>query len=248
MKKATKKIIFVLWLMPGLCFAQMEIIKDTTYYQNMGRKVMVVQTTNRQYYNDSACVWEVAYPEIYNLESRIRESSINLMFSKEVSFGDCNDKVCDRSTMYFPMLNRYWDNVAITEIKNDLLSYYLHEGSCPTYTKVCFLKTRHHLYNLKTGSEIEASTLFRTDERTQHKLDSIILEKLDFIPEDMEAIRFERQFYFKKNKLMVFYDTYTIGKKDTYSLELPYADIQNLINPNGPLTAFFNEKTNISKK
>lgn len=236
-----------IFCLPILAFSQMQIIKDTTYYQNMGRKIMVVQTTNRQYYNDSACVWEVAYPEISNLENRIRESSINLMFSKEVSFGDCNDKVCDRTTMYFPMLNRYWDNVVITEIKNDLLSYYLHEGSCPTYTKVCFLKTRHHLYNLKAGIELESSSFFRPGEKTQQKLDSIVLGKLDFTPEDMDALRYERQFYLEKGKLMAFYDTYTIGKKDTFSIELPHKDIQSLINPNGPLAVFFNEKKTTSK-
>jgi hypothetical protein len=225
----------------------MEIKYDTVYFTNNDKQVMVVHTTNRQYYNDSACVWEVTYPEIHNLENRIRETSINLMFSKEVSFGDCNDKVCDRSTMYFPMLNRYWDQVIVTSIKNDLLSYYLHEGSCPTYTKVCFMKTRHHLYNLRTGSDIEPTSLFRSDAKTQHKLDSIILQKLDFVPEDMEAVRYERQYYFEKNKLMAYYDSYTIGKKETYSFELPYKEIQAFINPNGPLVLFFNEKKSISK-
>jgi hypothetical protein len=220
---------------------------DTTFYQNMDKKVMVVQTTNRQYYNDSACVWEVSYPEISNLGNRIRESSLNLMFSKEVSFGDCNDKVCDRATMYFPLLNRYWDKVVVTSIKNNLLSYYLFEGSCPTYTKVCFVKTRHHVYDLTTGLEIEPNSLFKADAITQHKLDSIILHKLDFVPEDMEAVRFERQIYFEKNKLMVFYDNYTIGRKETFKLELTYKEIQSLINPTGAVAAFFKETKNTVK-
>jgi hypothetical protein len=240
-------MLWILLLIPTFSYSQTEITMDTTFYQNMDKKVMVVQTTNRQYYNDSVCVWEVSYPEIFNLGNRIRETSINLMFSKEVSFGDCNDKVCDRATMYFPLLNRYWDKVVVTSIKNDLLSYYLFEGSCPNYTKVCFLKTRHHLYDLKNGSEIEPSSLFKKDQITQHKLDSIILTKLDFVPEDMEAIRFERQFYFDKNKLMVFYDTYTIGKKETFIVELTYKEIQSLINPAGVVAVFFRETSTPSK-
>lgn len=235
-------VLIVFSLFPVLSFSQTEIRYDTLYFKNNDKQVMVVHTTNRQYYNDSACVWEVSYPEIFNLSNRIRESSVNLMFSKEVSFGDCDDKVCDRSAMYFPLLSRYWDKVVVTSIKNDLLSYYLFEGSCPTYTKVCFLKTRHYLYNLNTGQEIDPTSLFKTDVKTQHKLDSIVLDKLDFVPDDKEAVRFERQFYFDKDKLMVFYDNYTLGRKETYSFDLPYSSLKDLINPAGPLVAFFSEK------
>lgn len=242
-----KYAILFCFLFPLLAYSQVEIRYDTLYFKNNDKDVMVVHTINRQYYNDSACVWEVSYPEIFNLGNRIRESSVNLMFSKEVSFGDCDDKVCDRTTMYFPLLNKYWDKVVVTGIKNDLLSYYLFEGSCPTYTKVCFVKTRHHLYNLKSGSEIETATLFKTDVKTQQKLDSVILHKLDFVPEDMEAVRYERQFYFERDKLMVFYDTYTIGRKETYSFELSYKEIQGLINPSGPLNIFFSDKKTVSK-
>jgi len=103
------------------------------------------------------------------------------------------------------------------------------------------------LYNLKSGSEIEVNTLFKTDVKTQHKLDSVILHKLDFVPEDMGAVRYERQFYFEKNKLMVFYDTYTIGRKETYSFELSYKEVQDLLNPAGPLALFFIEKKTVSK-
>ena len=71
----------LLLLFSNLSFSQMEITIDTVYFQNIDKKVMVVHTTNRQYYNDSVCVWEVSYPEIFNLGNRIRETSINLMFS-----------------------------------------------------------------------------------------------------------------------------------------------------------------------
>lgn len=237
-----KNVISFCILFPTIVFSQTEIKHDTLIFKNNGKDVMVIHTINRQYYNDSACVWEVSYPEIFNLGNRIRESSVNLMFSKEVSFGDCDDESCDRSTMYFPLLNRYWDKVVVTSIKNDLLSYYLFEGSCPTYTKVCFVKTRHHLYDLKMGSEIEPTSLFKQDAQTQQKLDSLILNKLDFVPEDKDAVRYERQFYFEKNKLMVFFDTYTLGKKDTYSIELTYKEVLSLINPTGPLSVFFKEQ------
>lgn len=242
MKAIKKKILVTIsLLLPIAVFSQMEIKHDTLYFKNNGAEVMVIHTVNRQYYNDSACVWEVSYPEIFNLGNRIRESSVNLMFSKEVSFGDCDDESCDRTTMYFPLLNRYWDKVVITDIKNDLLSYYLFEGSCPTYTKVCFVKTRHKLYDLKMGAEIEPSSLFKMDAQTQHKLDSIILQKLDFVPEDKDAVRYERQFYFEKSKLMVFYDTYTLGRKETHAFELLLAEVRGLWNPSGPLPVFFSE-------
>jgi hypothetical protein len=225
----------------------MEITHDTLHFKNNGADVMVIHTTNRQYYNDSACVWEVSYPEIFNLGNRIRESSLNLMFSQEVSFGDCNDKVCDRTTMYFPLLNRYWDKVVVTSIRNDLLSYYLFEGSCPTYTKVCMVKTRYHLYDLRSGEEIEMASLFGKEEKVQHKLDSLILQKLDFVPEDLDAVRFERQFFFDKNKLMVFFDAYTLGKKNTISFELTQKELAGLMNPAGPLPLFFSDKKKTSK-
>jgi hypothetical protein len=248
MKKALKKISFLVLLMtPLFSFSQTEIKHDTLYFKNNEKDVMVVHTINRQYYNDSACVWEVSYPEIFNLGNKAIESSMNLLFSKEVSFGDCNDKVCDRATMYFPLLSRYWDKVVITSIKNDLLSFYLYEGNCPTYTKVCFIKTRHYLYNLKTGTEIEANSLFKTDAKTQHSLDSVILHKLDFVPEDMDAVRYERQFYFEKGKLMVFYDNYSLGRKDIYAFELSYEEIKKLMNPSGPLKTFFGEMKKTGK-
>lgn len=242
-----KKLIIICFFFPFWANGQSEIKYDTLFFKNNGKEVMVIHTINRQYYNDSACVWEVSYPEIFNLGNRIRESSVNLMFSKEVSFGDCDDKVCDRTTMYFPLLSRYWDKVVVTSIKNDLLSYYLFEGSCPTYTKVCFVKTRHCLYDLKTGSEIEPTSIFKKDAITQHKLDSIILNKLDFVPDDKEAVRFERQFYFEKNKLMVFYDAFTLGRKETYSFELTLDEINGLWNPAGPLPIFFSGSNRAGK-
>lgn len=247
MKRYNIIFLTLLIFLPLALSAQMEMIRDTVYFENYGKRIMVIQTTNRQYYNDSLCVWEVAYPEIYNMANRIRESSVNLMFSREVSFGDCDDKVCDRTTMYFPLLNRYWDKVVATSIRNDLLSYYVLEGSCPAYTKVCFVQTRHHIYDLKFGSEIEPGTLFKKDAATIQKLDSLILHKLDFVPEDMEAVRYERQFYFDKNKLMVFFDNYTLGKKETYSLELSYADVKGLLSPSGPLPVFFEQKNAFGK-
>lgn len=240
--KHKRKMSLVLALIPILTFSQMEYRRDTTYFQNFDSKVMVVHTTNRQYYKDSACIWEIVYPELHNLGNPSIQSDINLMFSKEVSFGDCNDEVCDRTTMYFPQLTRYWDQVVVTGIRNGLLSYYIYEGSCPTYAKVCFATTKHAMYNLSTGLDIAPQSLFRTDVRSQHILDSIILQKLDFVPEDMEAIRTERQFYFEKNKLMVFYDNYTISKKERHSYELTYKEISPIINPIGPLPAFFDIK------
>jgi hypothetical protein len=237
------KAVLLVMATPLFSFSQTEIRHDTLHFKNNDKDVMVVHTINRQYYNDSACVWEVSYPEIFNLGNKIRESSVNLMFSREVSFGDCNDKVCDRTTMYFPLLSRYWDKVVVTSIKNDILSYYLYEGNCPTYTKVCFIKTRHYLYDLKMGSEIEPSALFKKDIKSQQKLDSLILHKLDFVPEDMDAVRYERQFYFEKDKLMVFYDSYALGRKDIYAMELTQEEVRDLINPNGAIAAFFRMKS-----
>ena len=220
-------------------FCQVEIRKDTVYFKNYEKKIMVVHTNNRQYYDDSTCVWEVMYPEISGLENKTVETLLNTRFSQEVAFGDCNDEKCDRTTMYFPQLTRYWDKVKITGIKNDLLSYCLTEGYCPVYSKLCSGKTQYHLYNLKTASEVEMSRLFKKDDVTQHKLDSIILEKLDFVPEDLGVVRNERQFYFEKDKLFVFYDWHTIGRSETYVFELSYREIQGLINPSGLLAVFF---------
>jgi hypothetical protein len=221
-------------------FAQMEITKDTVYFENYGNKLTVVNTLNRQYYNDSTCVWEIMYPEVYNLGDM--ESTINLMLSREVAIGDCNEKICDRTTMNFPLLRKYWDKSKIITIKNDLLSYCLMEGNCPTYAKMCFSKTSYHLFNLKTGMQVDAGTLFKKDAISRHKLDSIILSKLDFVPENMQMIPSERQFYLEGNKLYAFYDTYTIGGNETYSVELQKKDIQGLINPDGILPVFFNDK------
>ena len=164
------------------------------------------------------------------------------MLSQEVSLGDCNDKVCDRTTMYFPLLNRYWDKVKITEIKNDLLSYCLMEGNCPAYAKVCFSKTTYRLYNLKNGTEVLPTAFFKKDETTQRKLDSIILNKLDYVPENMESIRMERQFYFEANKLFVFYDAYTIGGSEICSMELPYKEILKIADISGPIPVYFETK------
>lgn len=208
---------------------------------------MVVHTTNRQYYDDSTCVWEVMYPEIFNLENRIVSASVNIMLSQEIAFGDCNDKECDRTSIYFPQLSRFWDKVKITGIRNDLLSYCLMEGHCPVYSKLCSGKIQYRLFNLKSGLDIEMSSLFKKEESTQKKLDSLILAKLHFIPEDIGAIRSERQFYFEAGKLFVFYDWYTIGRMETYVFELPYAEIQNLINPSGVLSVFFKD-ISLSKK
>lgn len=234
-------------LFPAFSSAQTEIHKDTVHFLNNDKKVMVVHTTNRQYYDDSTCVWEVMYPEIFNLENRVVSASINIMLSQEVAFGDCDEKECDRTTMYFPQLSRYWDKVKVTGIKNDLLSYCLMEGHCPVYSKLCSGKIKYNLFNLKSYSEIEMSSLFKNEERIQKKLDSLILEKLDFMPEDIGAIRSERQFYFDKEKLFVFYDQYTIGRTETYTLELSFEEIQTMINPLGDLSIFFKERF-ISKK
>lgn len=234
-------LLHILFL-PFYSFSQTEITKDTTHFQNYGKKIMVIHTNNRQYYDDSTCVWEVMYPEIFGLTNRIRETSVNIMLGQEVAFGDCNDKECDRTTMYFPQLSRYWDKVKITSIKNDLLSYCLTDGHCPIYSKLCSSKTQYRLYNLRNGSEVEIASLFKKDETTQHKLDSIILEKVDFTPEDPRTIRSERQFYFEENKLFVFYDWYTIGRAETYAFELFYKEIQDLIDPSGVLPVFFSDK------
>lgn len=243
-----QKIYFIaiIFLLHVFSYAQTEIYKDTIYFLD-NNKVMVVHTTNRQYYDDSTCVWEVMYPEIFGLENRVTETSINIMLSQEVAFGDCNDKECDRTTMHFPQLSKYWDKVKITGIKYDLLSYGLLEGHCPVYSKLCSSKIRYYLYDMKSASEIETSTLFKKDENTQHKLDSIVLEKLDFVPEDINAVRSERQFYFEGEKLFIFYDSFTLRGSKTYSFELHYEEVKNLINPSGKLSIFFKDNI-LSKK
>ncbi len=240
--KSISSLLFTFFLIfPGIpAFSQAEIIKDTVYFENNGKKLMVVNTLNRQYYNDSTCIWEIMYPEISNLGDM--ESAINLMLSREVALGDCNEKICDRSTMHFPLLNRYWDKVKIVSIKNDLLSYGLMEGSCPTYAKICFSKTTYHIYNLKTGMEVENTSLFRRDTRTLHQLDSVIASKLDFVPENPEMILSGCQFYLEGNNLFAFYDNYTLEGNKTFTVELQKKDILNLINPNSVLSVYFSEK------
>lgn len=230
-----------------VAFAQTEITKDTLYFLNKGKRVAVVHTLNRQYYNDSSCVWEIMYPEISGLAYSTQEKELNLLFSTEVAFGDCNEKVCDKTTMYFPLLSKYWDKVRVTGIKNDLVSYCMTEGHCPVNSKYCSGKTMYYFYNVKYGSEVAMISLFKKEETTQHKLDSIILDKLDFVPEDLNAIRNERQFYFEGDKLFVFYDWYTIGKSNTYSAELQYKEIHDLINPVGILPVFFGDQLLLKK-
>lgn len=241
------KLLFLLLYFPVFAFSQMEISKDTVYFLNNGKKIMVIHTNNRQYYSDSTCMWEVMYPEISGLENGVQESSINIMLSQEVAFGDCNDKECDRTTLFFPQLSKYWDKVKITDIKNDLISYCLLEGHCPVYSKICSSKTTYRIYNMKNGEDIGMAGLFKKDETTQHALDSLIQQKLDFVPEDPKAVRNERQFYFEGDKLFVFYDRYTIGRTETYAFELPYAEIQGLLDPAGILPVFFKDKM-LSKK
>ena len=94
---------------------------------------------------------------------------------------------------------------------------------------------------------IENANLFNPGEGAQIRLDSIIGKKLDFVPEYPATIRSERQFYLEEGKLFVFYDRYTIGRAETYSIELSYTEIRSLINPDGPLYVFLREKIPANK-
>jgi len=230
------------------CISQQEITEYTVTYQNNRNDIRIIQTTIRQYYNDSSCVWEISFPQVDGLKDWEVQRSLNIELSNQVSFGDCDiDKECDENYRWYPRMEFYWNKVEITCIHNDLLSFQIIEGGQPYGYDRKFSDIRCFFYDLKTGYDIDTRAFFKEDDESQQQLEQILISRLGFVPEE-EPLRTMRQYYFDCKQLIVLYDRYTIGEDQIYHIPLVYDDIKDLINPSGFLAGYFDGQSKSQTK
>ncbi len=221
---------------PGL--AQQAILKDTVTYPQAEGNITVIQTVIRQYFNDSSCLWEISFPRIDGLHNREVQASINRKFSEHASFGDCDlDEGCYENEQWYPRMQFYWNKVEITAITHDLLSFQTSEQMKPHRNQKSFGQIDCYFMDLKTGAEIVAGELLKSDARPA--LDELIIWKLGFEPEQ-EPFQTMRQYYLEGHHLIVLYDRYTLADDKVYRIAMNYKEIKDWLIPQGYLANYFN--------
>lgn len=222
-------------------WAQQEIKKDTVNYYNLGKKIDVIQTTIKQYYNDSTCVWEISYPQVKGIDDPDIQASKNKEFAAYVSFGDCEmgDEECEQaSEQWYPRMQYYYNKVEVVDIKNNLMSYKLSEGGQPVGYKRKFGEVEYFIFDLKSGEQIEEGDLFSFSGSSKSGFDQLLILKLGFTP-DEEPFQTMRQYYFNEGDLVVYFDRYTIGEDQEYHIKLSYIELKAWMKKEGAIMRYF---------
>lgn len=202
-------------------------------------EVTVIQTTIKQYYNDSSCVWEIAYPQIKGLTNSDIQLTLNKQFANYVSFGDCeDDKECQPGEQWFPKMQQYWNKVNLVGLRNGLLSYRVSEGGQPMGYNKKYGEVQYFTYDLDKGEYVELEHLFQFDSLQSTKFNHLLTIKLGFTPEE-EAFQTMRQYYFDGENLVVYFDRYTIGEDEEYHIPLSYVELKAWMKEGKVLRRYF---------
>ncbi len=232
-----KTILLILSILLGYqCFSQdgdQKITVDTLHFQNENKTGYVLHTTITHYYNDSSCIWEVSYPEIFGLNDESAEYSINKTFELSVAIGDCaeEDECTYFGAMIYPEYFKYWNRVKVMGIRNNVVSYFYQEGGCTYDEPYCYDNVTFNLYDLNTNSEVDERNIFRSDKKSQEGLHNAIIAKLGFTPQYEQAVDFARQVGFDSEGVIIYYSEFTLGERESYTLRFTLDEIEVFLRP-----------------
>lgn len=236
MKRVLTVSLFALILSKPAFSVSMSTTYDTVRFANT--EVYVVEHTLKHYYFDSLCVWEITYPQFHGMADKTKEFELNDLFSKKLSFGDCNDVECDLEAMKRIQENAvFWNSIRVHCIKGNVISYVEKSGGCRREQPMCKETTQTHLYDYVNNEAYDENLYFKKDPKSVKKLNDIIIKKLGFTPKDVSKLQTDWKLDVDCDGVSIFYDCETIFDFNQYLIYLSFDDLWEVLHPQGPLVA-----------